>query len=173
MCYELVTGFPPFFDKDFDRMCDKILKKPIRFSSKYAISVEAQQLILGFLERNPANRLGSASAGGLAVLQDHVFYVGVDWDEAMNCRLPPPFIPLTGSAADDTRNFDHEFTKMSVKESPPLGSLVSRVDYGEFSYLDEEYAALRENSSHQGYRTEQDLGNSGDYSVGYDDKMGG
>jgi serine/threonine protein kinase len=76
VCYELVTGWPPFFDKDFDRMCDKILKKPIRFPSKYTITTEAQQFILALLERNTNARLGSHKNGGLTTLQDHIFYLG-------------------------------------------------------------------------------------------------
>lgn len=80
VAFELLTGWPPFFDKDFDRMCEKILKKPIRFPGKYAVSVEAQQLIRGFLERNPNNRLGSRKSGGLGSLQAHVFFADTEWD---------------------------------------------------------------------------------------------
>ena len=77
VCFELVTGWPPFFDKEFEKMCDKILKKTIRFSSKYTITMEAQQLILGFLERNPQARLGASHCGGLSTLQEHIFYLGM------------------------------------------------------------------------------------------------
>jgi serine/threonine protein kinase len=80
VAFELLTGWPPFFDKDFDRMCEKILKKPIRFPGKYAVSAEAQQLIRGFLERNPNNRLGSRKSGGLGSLQAHVFFADTEWD---------------------------------------------------------------------------------------------
>jgi len=29
VCFELLTGWPPFFDKDFGRMCEKILSRPL------------------------------------------------------------------------------------------------------------------------------------------------
>lgn len=34
VCFELLTGWPPFFDRDFDKMCEKILRRPLRFPSK-------------------------------------------------------------------------------------------------------------------------------------------
>jgi hypothetical protein len=29
-CAEMLTGFPPFSDRNFNAMCDKILHKPVR-----------------------------------------------------------------------------------------------------------------------------------------------
>jgi serine/threonine protein kinase len=84
VAFELVTGWPPFFDKDFEQMCEKILKKPIRFPPKYTISIEAQHLICSFLDRNPNNRLGSRKTGGLGTLQDHVFFSDINWQELEN-----------------------------------------------------------------------------------------
>eukprot|EP00602_Paraphysomonas_sp_CaronLab_P000922 CAMPEP_0185032604 /NCGR_PEP_ID=MMETSP1103-20130426/20806_1 /TAXON_ID=36769 /ORGANISM="Paraphysomonas bandaiensis, Strain Caron Lab Isolate" /LENGTH=535 /DNA_ID=CAMNT_0027568561 /DNA_START=137 /DNA_END=1744 /DNA_ORIENTATION=- len=141
--FELLTGWPPFFDKDFDRMCEKILKKPIRFPAKYSISPEAQQLIRGFLERNPNSRLGSRKSGGLGVLQTHPFFDELDWEALEKGQVRPPFVPLSGPDAADTRNFDSEFTKMSVKDAPNAAPEASVLDYEGFSYLDEEYKQLR------------------------------
>lgn len=31
VCYEAAHGHPPFYDRDFKRMCLKILRKPLRF----------------------------------------------------------------------------------------------------------------------------------------------
>ena len=58
VCFELLTGWPPFFDRDFEKMCDKILNKPLRFPSKYNITQPAQHMIKGLLERDPSKRLG-------------------------------------------------------------------------------------------------------------------
>jgi serine/threonine protein kinase len=80
VAFELLTGWPPFFDKDFDQMCEKVLKKPIRFPGKYSISIDAQQLIRGFLDRTPSTRLGSSRAGGIDTLKSHPFFTDMDWD---------------------------------------------------------------------------------------------
>ncbi|CAE7475006.1 sck1 [Symbiodinium microadriaticum] len=151
VAFELLTGWPPFFDKDFDRMCEKILKKPIRFPGKYSISAEAQQLIRGFLERNPNNRLGSRKSGGLGSLQAHVFFADTEWDLLERGQVRPPFVPLSGGDPADTRNFDSEFTKMAVKDlGGASGSAedgqASILDYEGFSFLDDEYKQLRQRS---------------------------
>lgn len=61
-------------------MCDKILNKPIRFPSKFKISAEAQDLLSGFMERNPDCRLGSDANGGFRSIKDHVFFAELDWE---------------------------------------------------------------------------------------------
>ena len=87
VAYELVIGWPPFYDKDFEVMCEKILKKPLRFPPKYAITIEAQHLICSFLDRNSHNRLGSRKSGGLGALQNHVFFSDINWEELENGQV--------------------------------------------------------------------------------------
>lgn len=125
-------------------MCEKILRKPIRFPGKYSISLDAQQLIRGFLERNPNERLGGMRAGGLPTLQDHIFFTDTDWDIVCRGQCRPPFIPLSGPDPADTRNFDAEFTKLSVKDGPgqPDDTTPSLLDYEGFSFLDDEYKQM-------------------------------
>mmetsp|Transcript_9362 Transcript_9362/g.23614 ORF Transcript_9362/g.23614 Transcript_9362/m.23614 type:complete len:318 (-) Transcript_9362:407-1360(-) len=61
--YEMLTGWPPFFDRNFNSMCEKILRKPVRFASKYHVSGDAQDFIGCLLQRNPAARLGNMADG--------------------------------------------------------------------------------------------------------------
>lgn len=132
-------------------MCEKILRKPIRFPGKYSISMDAQQLIRGFLERNPTSRLGGSRAGGLKVLQEHIFFTDTDWDVLSRGQCRPPFVPLAGPDPADTRNFDTEFTKLSVKDggNNDEHTAPSMLDYDGFSFLDDEYRDLL-NGFHDG-----------------------
>lgn len=57
VCFEMLTGWPPFFDKDFEQMSQKILGKPLRFPTKYGVSPPAQVMIRSLLERDPRSRL--------------------------------------------------------------------------------------------------------------------
>jgi hypothetical protein len=135
-------------------MCEKILRKPIRFPGKYSISMDAQQVIRGFLDRNPQERLGGIRTGGLSTLQDHIFFTDTDWDMVLRGQGRPPFIPLSGPDPADTRNFDVEFTKLSVKDvrgeredeegggRKGGGGVESTQDYDGFSFLDDEYKQL-------------------------------
>jgi serum/glucocorticoid-regulated kinase 2 len=34
VCYELICGWPPFFDRDFYKMCEKIMTRPLLFPAK-------------------------------------------------------------------------------------------------------------------------------------------
>jgi hypothetical protein len=45
----------------------------------------------------------------------------------MNDQIIPPFVPPMGRDVTDTRNFEKEFTKLAVKDSPPA-SIVADVN---------------------------------------------
>eukprot|EP01036_Dinobryon_divergens_P028995 gene28995-38039_t len=58
VCFELLTGWPPFYDRDFSKMCEKILYKPLSFpSTKYNFSADVEDLIRNLLQRDPERRL--------------------------------------------------------------------------------------------------------------------
>jgi hypothetical protein len=45
VCFELLTGWPPFYDWDFTKMCEKILYKPLVFPiKKYNITRDAEEV---------------------------------------------------------------------------------------------------------------------------------
>lgn len=123
VCFELLTGWPPFYDRDFTHMCEKILTRPVKFPSKYHISGDAQALIKSLLTRDPAKRLccgryADSPNRGLESMKKHVFFMGFHWDAMERKEMKPPFLPVIGHSAEDTQNFDKEFTKMALKESP-------------------------------------------------------
>jgi hypothetical protein len=69
-------------------------------------------------------------------------------------------VPLCGGDPADTRNFDAEFTKLNVKDSTHNGQEPDSVlEYAGFSFLDEEYRALRshEHESSSDMRLSTDL----------------
>eukprot|EP01038_Epipyxis_sp_PR26KG_P008423 gene8423-11391_t len=67
VCFELLTGWPPFFDRDFNKMCDKIIYKAIEFpAAKYGITREAEDLIMKLLNRVPSRRISLTSASPCA-----------------------------------------------------------------------------------------------------------
>lgn len=62
--FELLTGWPPFFDRSFDRMCAKILRMPVRFPPRVHLAGESRDFVARLLERDPRKRLGSVFAKG-------------------------------------------------------------------------------------------------------------
>ena len=56
LIYEMLTGIPPFYDKNVKKMYYKIAKAPLRFPSY--IQPDARDLIARLLDRNTDTRLG-------------------------------------------------------------------------------------------------------------------
>lgn len=146
VCFELLTGWPPFYDRDFNKMCEKILYKPLIFpAKKYNFTKDAEDLIRNLLHRDPNRRLffkrllhdgssesseggqhggggghrGSHKHANARNLSLHPFYAGTDWSALEKGHVIPPFRPPVGRDVSDTRNFDKEFTKLAIKDSPP------------------------------------------------------
>jgi serine/threonine protein kinase len=125
VAFEMLTGWPPFFDQNFSTMCEKILRKPVRFPSKYCIGPEARDLVGGLLQRDPGLR------AGFGAIQRHPLYSELDWDALQRRELKPPFVPargIGGRPEDDTRNIDKEFLKMSPFDTPVQTSVMHSHD---------------------------------------------
>lgn len=92
-----------------------ILEKPIRIPR--SLSVKASSILKGFLNKNPAERLGCQAATGLADIQSHPFYRSVDWEMLYNKQLPTPYKPIVKSDVN-LEYFDPQFTSEPVQLTP-------------------------------------------------------
>jgi hypothetical protein len=86
------------------------------------------------LARRVESRLGFGAADGEDVKR-HRFFSSVDWQAVLERRTEPPFRPLL-RAADDTSNFDAEFTSKPPFDSPVGSSPSHSVNemFAGFSY---------------------------------------
>jgi len=118
LIYEMLTGLPPYYSQNINIMYQKILNGELRFPEY--VSSEAQDLIEGFLVRDPAKRLGS----DFDAVKSHQFFKGIDWDKLYRKEVDPPFKPAVLSK-EDTTQIDPMFTSEkavdSLVESAPLG----------------------------------------------------
>ena len=104
--YEMLVGRFPFkFQKDGKLNID-IYKKPVRYPS--FMDEKAQDLISKFLEIDPNKRLGCGENGWKDV-KNHKFFDGVNWDDAKEKKLKPPFIPEVQND-EDIKYFEKTFT---------------------------------------------------------------
>jgi serine/threonine protein kinase len=143
LIYEMLTGWPPFYDKNLKKMCEQILRSELQFPTNCTASPEARDLIRALLQRNPAHRLGS-TATGVADIKAHPFFRGADWAQIESRAIVPPFVPRAeraGSGAGDetdTANFDTTFTSAPAVLTPPLQSELKDVagaDFGDFGFI--------------------------------------
>mmetsp|Transcript_20516 Transcript_20516/g.28667 ORF Transcript_20516/g.28667 Transcript_20516/m.28667 type:complete len:534 (-) Transcript_20516:362-1963(-) len=109
LLYEMLTGMPPFYSRNRERLFQKILKSSLHLHRYF--SPQSKSILQGLLNRNPVERLGSRDDA--AAVKSHPFFKDMDWELLYQKRLRPPFRPQVGQLAD-TANFDPEFTTMQI-----------------------------------------------------------
>lgn len=117
VAFEMLVGWPPFYDRDFEKMCAKIMRKPLRFPSRVRVSPAVESFIRGLLERCPKRRLGCGGRG-IVDIKVHPMFSGWDWQAVLNRELTPPYRPKLDRRVDDTRNFDRDFTRLMPLDTP-------------------------------------------------------
>jgi len=131
LVFEMLTGWPPFYDKNIKIMCKKILNAPLVFPEHPKVSKEAQDLIKELLQKDPVKRISVAG------IKAHPFFASIDWAKLERKEVTPPFVPLVSGSETDVRYFDQEFTKEKVpvmKNEAP----VSDEDFEDFTFLGSE-----------------------------------
>lgn len=155
LCYEMLVGYPPFFDESPYGIYEKILKGQIHWPR--SMDRLSRDIIRAFLNPDRTQRLGNMIGGPQDIL-DHPWFRGVDWDalerreinvchyfRSLGCLLMPcfqqaPIIPHT-SSVDDTRHFLHlplpsmeEMPGLVREEQPP--ALHQRFDPISYQFLE-------------------------------------
>lgn len=144
LLYEFLVGIPPFNDKTRDLVFDRITNMTIDWIDEFGhelVSPNAKDLILKFLTKNPAERLGARS---LSEIQSHPFFkgitvakyillifistIGFDWENVRGRETPikPVIVSET-----DTSNFDSraQLYRLSEEEKlNPFGSIERKKD---------------------------------------------
>lgn len=122
----MLTGLPPFYSKDRERLfenirgldqassvCSRISRGDLRFPT--CISAPAKDLLMNLFNRNPNLRLGGGKRDA-AEVKEHVFFTNLDWDQLLRKEVIPPFKPQLKSLTD-VQNFDTEFVCLPAVNS--------------------------------------------------------
>ncbi len=132
--YEMLVGQAPFKIPKGSYLSVDLYKKKVNMPD--FISAEAKDLIKQLLVPNPKKRLGYG-ADGAKKIKEHAFFKDIDWDDAWNQKLTPPFVPeLRGET--DLRYFDKMFTNEAIegsKVSEAPSSIVPSNDFKGFTYV--------------------------------------
>ena len=104
LLFEMVAGYPPFYDQNPFGVYKKILKGTIKFPS--GVSSVTQSAIRGFLHTRRFRRLGCTSKTGIDSLRGHVYFSGIEWSSAARMLILPPYVPTVLSEGDSS-NFDY------------------------------------------------------------------
>lgn len=110
-----------------DHLFQVILEKPIRIPR--SLSVKASSVLKGFLQKQPADRLGSHD--GQREIEQHLFFKQIDWRQLEQKQIRPPHKPQVLSERDLT-NIDELFTKEPVVLTPDSPQTLARIQQNEF-----------------------------------------
>jgi len=102
LMYEMLAGFPPFYDEENDNpvaIYTKILAGQVKFPS--GMELYAKDLIKRLLMQDVSQRLGNLQ-GGAEDVKRHRFFRGVDWAKVAARELTPPIIPKISSPTDSS-----------------------------------------------------------------------
>lgn len=143
LLFEMLTGLPPFYDTNVQRMYHKILHDPLKFpkGEKNQVSEPARDLLRGLLERRVASRLGSGPTGAEEVKRSS-FFSSLDFARVLDRGYPAEFVPPSGASATDVTNFDKEFTEEvaadSMVTSHMSGTMQEKSNFQGFTYQGED-----------------------------------
>lgn len=111
--YEMLTGLPPFYSQDKDRLFEKIRRSELHYPG--TVSRTAKTLLVGLLNKDPSRRLGSGEMDA-SDIQNKDFFSSINFErlleDAQNGVPAQWKPPLNGLM--DTSQFDKEFTRMPI-----------------------------------------------------------
>ncbi|KAI7889297.1 kinase-like domain-containing protein, partial [Mucor mucedo] len=128
LMYEMLLGQSPFKGEDEDEIFDAVLEDNILYPIN--MSKNSVSICEALLERNPEKRLGGGK-GDAQEVKNHPFFAGVNWEDMLAKKVPPPFLPTINGRAD-TSNFDEEFTR-EIPILTPVNAMLTRHEQQEFS----------------------------------------
>ena len=116
----MCCGKAPFRDKNRKKLHEKILNRKPVFPTY--LSGSTCSFIKKLLQRNPERRLGSQKSTmfetrGVVELKNDGFFQGTNWVHVFERKRKAPHVPTVNGELD-TSNFDEEFTRSSVLDSP-------------------------------------------------------
>ncbi|KAK4039251.1 putative serine threonine-protein kinase gad8, partial [Parachaetomium inaequale] len=102
LLFEMLTGLPPFYDNDTEKIRSNILDQPLEFPE--FLPPSATDILAKLLERSPGKRLGT---GGAAEVKAHPFFQDIDWEELFRRRYEPVFKPAYCSGSFEHHGVDY------------------------------------------------------------------
>jgi len=102
LIFEMIAGFPPFYDENPFGIYEKILLGRISFPTHFDSS--ARDIVKKLLMSDRTRRLGNLRDGALDV-KKHRFFKGIDWEALTKRQVTPPIRP-TIEHEGDTSNFE-------------------------------------------------------------------
>ena len=111
--YEMMTGLPPFYSKDRQKLYNNIKFGELRLQPW--LSDSAKDLFIKLLAKDPADRLGGGPRDAEEI-KEHSWFAGLNWEDLAAKRAKAPYVPHLDDCLD-TKHFASEFTNQEACHS--------------------------------------------------------
>uniref|UniRef100_A0A7I4CRG1 non-specific serine/threonine protein kinase n=1 Tax=Physcomitrium patens TaxID=3218 RepID=A0A7I4CRG1_PHYPA len=111
LLYEMLTGQPPFTQKNKQKLQQKVIKDKIKLPTY--LTADANNLLKG---KDPSKRLGNGPTGSRDVKQ-HKWFKNINWRKLEMREVTPKFVPAV-NGKQCTANFDEMWTMLPIDDSP-------------------------------------------------------
>lgn len=129
LIYEMLTGLPPFYTKDRERLFNNIQFGDITYPDY--LSQDVRTLLSGLFQKNPDMRLGSGPNDSRDI-KSAAWFRDIDWDAIHRKEIRPFFVPNT---TNPCAYFEREFLNIPANDSASReANLASSPTYGDWSF---------------------------------------
>jgi len=118
LIYEMLAGYPPFYDENPFGIYQKILAGKIEYPRHF--DVHAKDLVRKLLSPDRSKRIGNLK-NGAEDIKKHKWFRGFDFTALLQKQQSPPIVPEVRSPGD-TRNFD----KYPDSVEDPIGPVLDQ-----------------------------------------------
>ena len=115
LIFEMLAGYPPFFDDNPFGIYEKILSGKIDWPRQ--VEPLAKDLIKKLLVQDRTKRLGNMKNGADDVKR-HRWFKNIDWEDVFYKKIKPPIVPNV-SYDGDPRNYD-DYPETDFRKVPPV-----------------------------------------------------
>ena len=137
----MLTGLPPFYDKNRQELYNNIKNLEIDFMNdddliERGVSNEGKDLLSKLLIKDPQLRLGGGERDAIEI-KEHPWFGEkfINWDAIMNKTEKPPYVPNLQNE-DDPDHFDEQFTKLDPEGSYNTRGLARKISEDQWSDFD-------------------------------------
>ncbi|VAI05956.1 unnamed protein product [Triticum turgidum subsp. durum] len=116
LLFEMLTGKPPFFGGNRDKIQQKIVKEKMKLPTY--LSSEVHSLLKGLLHKEAGRRLGSGP-GGSDEIKNHKWFKAVNWKKLEARQIKPSFCPV--AADSNFVGFSYVRPEPFLQKPSPLG----------------------------------------------------
>lgn len=119
LIFEMMAGYPPFFDDEAMGTYRKILKGKISYPTHFSRNVK--DLVGKLLQADLTKRYGNLK-GGAEDIKRHPWFSEMDWEALENLQIKPAIVPKSRGEMD-TSNFDDYSNLGEMEHSFELNAL--------------------------------------------------